>query len=376
MTDLEAYKVDNLFLLVGGNPLPNYVAARLLAKDPTTTKIWFFHSKETAPVCDALQRELQADGFQKSNFTALQIDEAQPTNIRDSVHEQAQDLPGVIGLNYTGGTKAMAVHAYRALEHDENLKVQFSYLDARSLTMQIEGYVDDPDSVYVGDLLSLKVDQILSLHSREHSMHREPFWPATAQALLRLHSNKELADQWQAWLATLFFTEPAWPEAELDSALTDEDWKAWVRATFVAHEYKRRTWRKKQDRELVIPEAFQAVWTAIREDTKGVAIETLDDLRKAEAKAFRNLAELGKEMEGEWLETAVMQVLQALREQDSLLIGDLVRDIQAKITVKTSDGTSLSQQIQIDVAFTRGYRLFVVSCTTSDDKGICKSKLL
>jgi hypothetical protein len=36
MADLAAYKTNYLFLLVGRNPLPNYVSALLLAKDEGT----------------------------------------------------------------------------------------------------------------------------------------------------------------------------------------------------------------------------------------------------------------------------------------------------------------------------------------------------
>ena len=32
MPDIGDYQTDHLFLLIGGNPLPNYVAAKLLSK--------------------------------------------------------------------------------------------------------------------------------------------------------------------------------------------------------------------------------------------------------------------------------------------------------------------------------------------------------
>ncbi len=43
MSDLEAYQTDYLFLLVGMNPLPNYIAALLLVRDGGT--IYLFHSR-------------------------------------------------------------------------------------------------------------------------------------------------------------------------------------------------------------------------------------------------------------------------------------------------------------------------------------------
>ena len=45
-------KVDHLILLVGGNPLPNYVAARVLGKEPQN--IHLVHTAQTDDVAKAL----------------------------------------------------------------------------------------------------------------------------------------------------------------------------------------------------------------------------------------------------------------------------------------------------------------------------------
>jgi hypothetical protein len=45
MKDFEPYRTDHLFLIVGANPLPNFVAALLLSKKGGT--IHLLHSKGT-----------------------------------------------------------------------------------------------------------------------------------------------------------------------------------------------------------------------------------------------------------------------------------------------------------------------------------------
>ena len=57
LVDLEAYKTDYLFLLVGTNPLPNLVSALLLAK--TGGKVILLHSggaQGTSEVAENLKR--------------------------------------------------------------------------------------------------------------------------------------------------------------------------------------------------------------------------------------------------------------------------------------------------------------------------------
>jgi hypothetical protein len=55
----ENYKVDHLFLLVGENPLPNYVAARLLLNDKGT--IYLVHTTGTVKQAERLRNILEEE---------------------------------------------------------------------------------------------------------------------------------------------------------------------------------------------------------------------------------------------------------------------------------------------------------------------------
>src|SRR5207253_8124395 len=76
-----------------------------------------------------------------------------------------------VGLNYTGGTKVMSVHAYRALEkwsNASNKDAIFSYLDARSLHMRFEPVRSLPAiSFYVGREVEISIEGLLELHDWE-----------------------------------------------------------------------------------------------------------------------------------------------------------------------------------------------------------------
>ncbi len=113
---LEAYQVDRLFLLVGENPLPNCVAAMTLLRNGGTP--YLVHTSHTRSQAEYLANILNR-GILKSNKAQLISLSGQQSNayhIRQQIQARVESLTGRLGMNYTGGTKAMAVHAYRALQ--------------------------------------------------------------------------------------------------------------------------------------------------------------------------------------------------------------------------------------------------------------------
>lgn len=75
----QNYVSDHLFLLVGANPLPNLVAAKLLFKPGG--QLYLVHSSATQPVAERLARywiEVEKQSQPKYVF----VDEADGTDIR------------------------------------------------------------------------------------------------------------------------------------------------------------------------------------------------------------------------------------------------------------------------------------------------------
>lgn len=389
MAVLHHYQVDHLFLLVGTNPLPNFVAARLLLRDPQQSNVYFIYSDDTNEPRQTLEKVLKQHGY--ARFTDVKVEEANPDHIRNRVTEYAKGVSGKIGLNYTGGTKAMSVHAYLALEtltrpgdNDRNspvlAHVQYSYLDARMLRLIIEGTnLSRVTPISVGILVQLTLDDMLALHGRVVSLKRDLIWSHAAETLVHVYSDKDYQKIWQRWVGRTFFREPVWQMFE-SSVLAERDalWQEWIRSTFVYEEYKRRVWKTKTELEktaFTLPVEVAAVGAALLHET---GLQEPVNMRAIMRQSpFRDADDFGKWFDGTWLETYVLQQIQQLQCEGQYHIHDAARDIQAKREIRLdNEERSRPQQVQLDVAFLRGYQLFVLSCTASSDKDRCKPRLL
>ncbi len=335
---ISNYQVDHLFLLIGTNPLPNYVSARLLARDPQRTTIWFVHSKDTAKERDTLQKSLQTKGFQL--FQSIQVDEASPMDIYNQIQQRARSLHRVIGLNYTGGTKAMAVHAYRALQ-DLNVQVQYSYLDARHLRMQVELSGRSEMITDVIDRVHVSLEQLLALHDLSdlrQPMRREVIWEPVITELINLHRDKSSASKWRSWCKQ-FLRDQKEPFNILGST-----------------ELKNLTSDKLPKQ---IQDALHTNYTNLPNPS------TFEQLAKL-TPLLRKAGNVAKWFDGIWLEQYVYLQLQPLLEQR------IIQDLAMTINPDIPGGADF----EFDIACMRGYQLFACSVTSSSKDGECKSKLL
>ncbi len=123
----------DLVLLIGTNPLPNYVVAEYFLKNNQELKnIWFVHSEEVARQIGTMTQAEQLEGVLKErhsdngklNFPLPKIALSNVSNAKevfyDTNEKLIKKLPrySSVHLNYTGGTKAMGTHVYRAIEQD------------------------------------------------------------------------------------------------------------------------------------------------------------------------------------------------------------------------------------------------------------------
>lgn len=344
MHDLDPYQVDNLLLLIGGNPLPNYVAAQLLAKDRTTTKIILVCSRDTRDeAARRIEQQLRDEGFDKVDY--CEVEEANPQNIRNQVTQAIQGLSGSIGLHYTGGTKAMAVHAYLAVQAQADSSTQYSYLDARRLELQIEtsgGLHTIPD---VGLLLPhpLTIRTLLELHDLnkfKKEMQATPLWPDAAGVLTVMHTDVAKSTAWREWC---------------QGTLRDQTRKGNLKATNKLGEILIR-----HIPDSAVQEAFLALYPDYTSETAFTAL--------AQAVGIKNSSDdLAKWFDGEWLEHYVLHTLKPLKE--SGVLRELV------MTINPDLGGSDSN-FEFDVAGIRGYQLFAFSVSTTSEKRLLKSKLL
>jgi hypothetical protein len=119
MTVPDNYLVDHLFLLVGKNPLPVFVSAWIQAKP--NGSIYLLHTTTTEEISTQIEKALTGKGGVREDLQVIhcKIDSVDLVKIANCVCSLVKEkqIPEAanIGLNYTGGTKPMAIHAMRPI---------------------------------------------------------------------------------------------------------------------------------------------------------------------------------------------------------------------------------------------------------------------
>lgn len=181
-----AFDFENLVLLIGTNPLPNYVVAEFFLKNNLNLKnVFLIHSEETKfqegtkQQAENLEKVLQPLLEEKGlNFPLMKIGLSDVGNAAKTIQELTKKFAPLlesakglnrIHLNYTGGTKVMCVHVYRFLETRLNdllksrVHCNFSYFDGRTFKI-----VDDMKEAYISDdlrhITQITFDEIIRMH--------------------------------------------------------------------------------------------------------------------------------------------------------------------------------------------------------------------
>lgn len=347
---LDPHQADHLFLLIGGNPVPNAVAALTLVKEHG--QITFLHTKETKPVADRLTDWLSRKRSDSIRTNSMQIHISDPQDIYNSIKKCAEEhleVGQTVGLHYTGGTKSMAVHAHHAISDLAAGKHVFSYLDARTLRM-----VFDPsdvtlyggrESVYMGIEPRFELDDLIKINgwtypkrgAPEESAHLLP----VAKALGKLNAN----------------------HPEQRKAL-----KAWLR------------WHKdqvgentKSEKQVELPE--DPLLKDVRQALTGTLNNVIQEnqFRVADASkaaGFSSVKDFSFWFAGGWLEHLT---LHALETTPRLEFHRCVRNFT--LTPTPNPANQANPKFEFDVVGIRGHQLFAFSCTTSNKKKECKMKL-
>ncbi|MDZ8227618.1 Card1-like endonuclease domain-containing protein [Nostoc sp. ChiVER01] len=340
-------------MLVGENPLPNYVAAKLLLHQGGTA--YLVHTTDTLDEAKRLKDSF--DSAFNVNFLPLNDYESDAYHIQKEINTKLKSINnGKIGLNYTGGTKAMSAHSYRTLLYEEiqdktgkvyrrRNGIIFSYVDPRRLEICIDREDNERERLKVkADTLQIPLARIFQLHglNLKKNPTQEPELPELAQELVKVFADKAKVTQWFDWYHNIFC-----PEARKEN----------------------RKWKNKTDlAKLFIP--LNKLPSEIVEVFRDKQLLTSDDnLALAEVKKiglFTEIEDFCKFLDGIWLEHYVLEQIKKIA--NSQVITDYGLNFVIPLQ-GTKDG------FEFDVAFTRGYQLFAISCTTASDKKLCKSKL-
>ena len=201
MPDLHEYESDVLFLPIGANPLPNYVAARLLTR--RNARVIMLHTGGPSPRSTLAPAERLGSllGTHRPDLRCelREIDHVDGYAIETTVGDIASRLPynTHVGLHYTGGTKPMAVHATLAVRAAFPNAV-FSYLDPTALALMVRVGAGQSRAVVVSDGINdLTLPELFELHGytvQQGDVQAD--YVDLAQALSRVHVELEGGTAW------------------------------------------------------------------------------------------------------------------------------------------------------------------------------------
>lgn len=346
----DRFRTEHLFLLVGGNPLPNAVAGGLLATPNAT--ITLVHSAESFNVAQRLRTWLAEHG-PTNDVRLTEVKESDPTSIAQGVLEALEErgTRGKVGLNYTGGTKAMSVHAHRAVEHwarqqrtrNKSVETVFSYLSARGLEMVFDP--GDPMSGQRSHVHAIGLEEKFELHDLlglhgwrlRHDPAREPVLPKSAEALATACAGDASFQGWSQWVNGELRAKCRRPDKD--------DWKTSAALSTIT---------------LLPPVDF-----SLEDFVRSLCWElnsSSGELSLKQAVFADNPQDFCRWLDGKWLEHHVLYVLNGLAP--SLHLHECAQNIE-----------TWEVQFDVDVIAIRGYQLFALSCSTDSRKGLLKSKL-
>ncbi|MEG4496156.1 DUF1887 domain-containing protein [Microcoleus sp. F10-C6] len=347
-SEFDKYKVDHLFLLIGENPLPNYVAANLLLKQGGT--LYLVHTTGTYNQAKRLAKILGEEGVKTIELLSLQHYESDAHHIKETIRPRLDKITeGKIGLNYTGGTKAMAVHAYRTVFSKKSPDTVFSYLDPRRLEMCIdrESLPRIPLKVKP-DLLEVKLNKLFQIHDLklEKIPTKDAQSPKLADALAQVFKDKNTSKHWFDWYCGVFCEEAR--------KKRNGKWGDWKSKSDLA------------GLSISLAKAPPEIITYLKQENLVTPDDKLSLQAVQQQGCFPAIQDFCKYLDGLWLEHYVLQQLTKIANSNS--IKDYGTDF--KIPLPGTEGG-----FQFDVAFTRGYQLFAISVSTTSDRKLCKGKL-
>lgn len=323
-----------LILLIGTNPLPDYLAACALRP----TKIGLIHSSETQSMSDRLQECLAKALDPTPDFELVCVADA--VKASDIWREVSRLMHGHrdswrVLLNYTGGTKVMAAHALRAFYESGGRSANASYLDDGGPGASPALRFDDGKLRKLTEygMPPLRLETLLDLHGwRLHS--GAPRQPAPTENDVQELAGKVLADP------------------PLAGRLYHE-----LNASFPkGADPKKHTQQPFDPQELGLTLSIGAFPTEAQ--LQGLANR---DERKSWFDRWTTF------LKGGWLEMWVAAKIW----ETSVLSGSEQEPVSGFDVFRRDRRV----QAEIDVAVVRNYRSYFVSCTTATDKATCKQKL-
>ncbi len=348
-----------LILLIGSNPLPNYIVGNYLIKKeraekdvlPEPDKTILVYSDDTEKFAKRISNKL---GIQPE-YVDLKRDEREPAVIVKGIQDKLDliakaGLISTIHLNYTGGTKPMSLYAHIAVSgwigkdrKKDKIKVILSDIDPKNHKIVLR---EKPDYPLDGDLLDhVKPDMktILDLHG----MKTDEDNPGQEISCFSL----EITDQFakEAIEESIKKTK----DNKREKAIHQELMRIDISLKGRTDEEKEKYLEKNSDKLNEIMAKTKTFFSYLIEDFE----------KRKNIIQCPNLSFIKFFKEGGWLEDFVLNTLIKLKKSSNL--HEIRKNVRANYNQRDTE---------LDVIAIRGYKLFLVSCTTYDGIKIVKEK--
>jgi hypothetical protein len=360
-----------LILLIGTNPLPNYITALFL--QPEVENIFLVHSddnrnqKGTKNIACSLRDELVNRNFERKRIALIPLADA------SSAHNIEENLDALllkhlvrkdVQLNYTGGTKVMAIAVYTWLTEKANTgavgHIVYSYLDARSNRLTYDKGVRQTSNDLREVMGMDDIAELLRLHGYQQVMCGRQYFPDVISILNDLIKNDVIKDflEWKNQFRTFFYQDGKIIETKkkLLSNLerrTIQDSIEIFNKSLDSLSFTRSLLKAfPPENQLLDGDGY--LWIpndqATNNDIKNricVAVEYLD---------------------GKWFEHYVFDVIEELAREKGF-----IKDRQYGLSLNARK--PCSKEFDLDIFVLRGYQLIGISITTAGQQE-CKLKAL
>ncbi len=345
---------DSLVLLVGTNPLPNFVVLDyFLRHNSKLNKIYLIYSEENRQINQSgtidYAKNIETLAKKRASSRNLQFffiplsDVSSPSTMEYDLKKHLKDKlsSAEIHLNYTGGTKAMVIHVYRWLEKHK-YSTSFSYLNARNFRIIFDK--ENSSTPDLRDEVILTIDEIIELHgyTKKSKISHYDFQSALYR-FKDLIENNRLWEFYKAYKRKLFLKKKNESEKGKNNKLIEK-------IKDISDDLRNS---KAEEPMLSIVQALPEELKLYNED--GSFKEPSKDGQLKEAVKF---------LDGGWLEQYVFNMV-----KKHFSFGNF--SIDFNITIKKPDWQT---NFELDVILINGYQLIGISCTTADIKRLCKSK--
>lgn len=374
--------------------MPNYVVSKYLLRQNSGLKhLWLVHSEERKEIGQAgtgeyaenikkvLKREFDERDlfFEMVALSEVSSADSIVNDLEKKLVSRVMNRDFAIHLNYTGGTKSMAVHVYRYLEHNYKNNITFSYLDGRRYKL-----LWDNNKIISKDLrkeIPLSLSNLIKLHNYKKKNEEAPL-PQDYYPVLEKFENLINSDRLTEYLSWKkdhirnkyysgkdFIDKPN-KFLKQNSLVKNNQNKKQLDPENVKkfkQEFKNKTPRLIHDLLSALPKEKSIL------DGEGnlwIPDNTITNAIFKERLAFT----ISDFLDGKWLEHYVYMVIKKEIQKDNVLKIDFSQGIINIDSNWRIIKPGPVKDFEVDVIIVNGYQVCGISCTTDRSEGTCKQK--